>query len=70
MTGTETMTHPTSLVMDEFLDVDFGDISKSESDLYRNDSLRAGRFWSTRPGLEPSNASRPGLAPFSTSKLK
>ena len=26
-------THPTSLVMEEFLDVDLGDISKSESDL-------------------------------------
>jgi hypothetical protein len=63
-------THPTSLVMEEFLEVDLGDISKSESDLYRKDSRRAGRFWRTRPGLEPSSASLPGLAPFSTSKLK
>ena len=32
--------YPASLAMEEFRDVDFGDISKSESDLYRNDSLR------------------------------
>ena len=32
--------YPASLAMEELRDVDFGDISKSESDLYRNDSLR------------------------------
>ena len=36
----ECITYPASLAMEEFRDVDFGDISKSESDLYRNDSLR------------------------------
>lgn len=32
--------HYLSLAMLEFLDIDFGDISKSESDRYRKDSLR------------------------------
>ena len=36
----ECIAYPASLAMEEFRDVDFGDISKSESDLYRNDSLR------------------------------
>lgn len=62
-----------SLAIDEFLDIDFGDISKSLSDLYRKLSLRWGRFCRTRPAdgdAAPSRGLRPGLAPFSTSKLK
>lgn len=65
-----------SLAMDEFLDMDLGDTSKSESDLYKNDSRRCGKFWSTRPAEgdvpPPSSGDLPGLvpAPFSTSKLK
>lgn len=65
-----------SLAMDEFLDMDLGDTSKSESDLYRNDSRRCGKFCSTRPAdgdvPPPSSGDLPGLvpAPFSTSKLK
>lgn len=62
-----------SLAIDEFLDIDFGDISKSLSDLYRKLSLRWGRFWRTRPAdgdAAPSRGLLPGLAPFSTSKLK
>lgn len=59
--------------MDEFRDIDFGDISKSLSDLYRKLSLLWGRFWRTRPAdgeAAPSRGLLPGLAPFSTSKLK
>ena len=36
--------YPASLAIEEFLEVDFGDISKSESDLYRNDSRLCGMF--------------------------
>jgi hypothetical protein len=61
-----------SLAIDEFLDMDFGDISKSLSDLYKKLSLLWGRFWRTRPAegdAAPSRGLLPGLAPFSTSKL-
>lgn len=49
-----------SLAILEFLDIDFGDISKSESDLYRNDSRRCGRFCRTKPALgePPSSGER------------
>jgi hypothetical protein len=60
-----------SLAIDEFLDMDFGDISKSLSDLYKKLSLLWGRFWRTRPAegdAAPSRGLLPGLAPFSTSK--
>lgn len=52
--------------------MDFGDISKSESDRYRNDSRRCGRFCSTRPALgdPPSRGERAPPGPFSTSKLE
>lgn len=54
----------------EFLDIDFGDISKSESDRYRNDSRRCGRFCKTRPALgEPPSSGDLAPCPFSTSKL-
>jgi len=33
-----------SLAIEEFRDIDFGDISKSESDRYRKDSRLCGRF--------------------------
>lgn len=61
-----------SLAILEFLDIDFGDISKSESDRYKNDSRRCGRFCSTRPALgdPPSRGERAPPGPFSTSKLK
>lgn len=62
-----------SLAIDEFLDIDLGDISKSLSDLYRKLSRLCGRFCRTRPAegdAEPSRGLLPGLAPFSTSKLK
>lgn len=62
-----------SLAIDEFLDIDFGDISKSLSDLYKKLSLLCGKFCSTRPAdgdAAPSNGLLPGLAPFSTSKLQ
>lgn len=61
-----------SLAILEFLDIDFGDISKSESDLYKNDSRRCGRFCSTRPALgdPPSRGERAPPGPFSTSKLE
>lgn len=62
-----------SETIDEFLDMDLGDISKSESDRYKNDSLLCGRFWRTNPAdgeAAPSRGDLPGLAPFSTSKLK
>lgn len=61
-----------SLAILEFLDMDFGDISKSESDRYRNDSRRCGRFCSTRPALgdPPSRGERAPPGPFSTSKLE
>ncbi|KAG8327787.1 hypothetical protein J6590_012838 [Homalodisca vitripennis] len=55
-----------SLAMEEFLDMDFGDISKK-------DSRRWGRFCSTSPAegeAPPSRGDLPGDAPFSTSKLK
>lgn len=59
--------------MEEFLDIDLGDISKSLSDLYKKLSRRWGRFWRTSPAdgdAAPSKGLLPGLAPFSTSKLK
>ena len=61
-----------SLVREEFLDRDLGESSKSESDRYRKDSRRCGRFWRTRPaeGLAPSRGLRVAEAPFSTSKLQ
>lgn len=61
-----------SLAILEFLDIDFGDISKSESDRYKNDSRRCGRFCSTRPALgdPPSRGERAPPGPFSTSKLE
>jgi hypothetical protein len=58
--------------MDEFRDIDFGDISKSESERYKKDSLLCGKFWRTKPAdgdAPPSRGLLPGLAPFSTSKL-
>ena len=65
------LSYPASDAIEEFLDIDFGDISKSESDLYRNDSLLCGKCWSTNPGEGPSKWSRaPGPPPLSTSKLK
>ena len=71
---TQIQTYPTtSDVMEEFLDIDLGEISKSESDLYKKDSLRWGKCCSTNPGLDPSNWSRtpgPPAEPLSTSKLK
>ena len=62
-----------SLAIEEFRDIDFGDISKSESDRYRKDSRLCGRFWRTKPAdgdAPPSSGLLPGLAPFSTSKLQ
>lgn len=59
-----------SLAILEFLDIDFGDISKSESDLYKNDSRRCGRFCNTNPALgEPPSRGERAPCPFSTSKL-
>lgn len=59
-----------SLAMLEFLDIDLGDISKSESDRYKNDSRRCGRFCKTRPALgEPPSNGDLAPCPFSTSKL-
>lgn len=59
----------------EFRDIDFGDISKSESERYKNDSRRWGKFWSTSPvdedGLAlPSSGDLAPLCPFSASKLQ
>lgn len=67
----EESTH-SSLVREEFRERDFGDRSKSLSDLYKKDSRLWGKFWSTSPeeGLIPSRGLRFGDAPFSTSKLK
>ncbi len=65
-----------SLAIDEFLDIDFGDISKSESDRYKKDSLRWGKFCSTSPppeGDEPPGSRddlSAGLTSFSTSNLQ
>lgn len=60
-----------SLAMLEFLDIDFGDISKSESDRYKNDSLRCGKFCNTSPALgEPPSRGDRAPGPFSTSKLQ
>ena len=42
-------TYDSPLPMDECRDADFGDISYSESDLYRNDSRRTGKFCNVRP---------------------
>lgn len=55
----------------ELRDMDLGDISKSLSDRYRNDSRRCGKFCSTSPALgePPSNGERAPW-PFSTSKLQ
>lgn len=54
----------------EFLDIDLGDISKSESDRYKNDSRRCGRFCKTNPALgEPPSRGDRAPCPFSTSKL-
>ena len=70
-TSSRKLSYPASDAIEEFLDIDFGDISKSESDLYRNDSLLCGKCWSTNPGEGPSKWSRaPGPPPLSTSKLK
>ena len=59
--------------MDEFLDIDFGDRSKSLSDLYKKDSLLCGKFAERMRPDDGLAASMPGLllgdAPFSTSKL-
>lgn len=55
----------------EFRDIDFGDISKSESDRYKNDSLRCGRFCKTSPALgDPPSRGDRAPCPFSTSKLR
>uniref|UniRef100_A0A1B0ALX3 Uncharacterized protein n=1 Tax=Glossina palpalis gambiensis TaxID=67801 RepID=A0A1B0ALX3_9MUSC len=55
----------------ELRDIDFGDISKSESERYRNDSRRCGRFCKTKPALgEPPSSGDLAVWPFSTSKLK
>lgn len=60
-----------SLAMLELRDIDFGDISKSESERYKNDSRRWGRFCKTKPALgEPPSSGERALWPFSTSKLK
>lgn len=60
-----------SLAMLEFLDIDLGDISKSESDRYRNDSRRCGKFCRTSPVLgEPPSMGERAPCPFSTSKLE
>ncbi len=60
--------------MDEFLDIDFGDRSKSLSDLYKKDSLLCGKLAERMRPDDGLAASMPGLllgdAPFSTSKLK
>lgn len=60
--------------MEEFRDMVFGDVSKSESERYRKDSLRwlwGKEGWSTNPGLAcESMGLRPGEGPFSESKLK
>lgn len=62
--------------MDELRDIDFGDISKSLSDLYKKLSLLegVGKVWRTKPPADgeaaPSSGLLPGLAPFSTSKLE
>lgn len=54
----------------ELRDIDFGDISKSESERYKNDSRRCGRFCSTKPALgEPPSSGDLAPWPFSTSKL-
>lgn len=54
----------------ELRDIDFGDISKSESERYKNDSRRWGRFCSTKPALgEPPSSGDLAPWPFSTSKL-
>lgn len=59
-----------SLAMLEFLDIDFGDISKSESDRYKNDSRRCGKFCKINPVLgEPPSIGDRAPCPFSTSKL-
>lgn len=55
----------------EFLDIDFGDISKSESERYRKDSRRCGKFCRTKPALgEPPSSGDRAPWPFSTSKLQ
>lgn len=60
-----------SLTMLEFLDIDFGDISKSESDLYRNDSRLCGMFCRMSPAAGDALSSGDlEPCPFSTSKLK
>ena len=60
--------------MDEFLDIDLGDRSKSLSDLYKKDSLLWGRLAERMRPDDGLAASMPGLrhgeAPFSTSKLQ
>lgn len=65
-----------SLAMLEFLDIDFGDISKSLSERYKKDSRRCGQFCcSTKPfsAWFPSSGdlAPPALwPPFSASKLE
>jgi len=60
-----------SLAMLEFRDMDLGDISKSESERYRNDSRRCGKFCRTKPALgEPPSSGDRAPWPFSTSKLQ
>ena len=69
------MTSHLSLAIELFRDIDFGDISKSLSLLYRKLSLLWGRFCKTRPALgdaPPPPPTPPSSveAPFSTSKLQ
>lgn len=55
----------------EFLDMDLGDISKSESDRYRNDSRLCGMFWRMSPAAgEALSSGEREPCPFSTSKLQ
>lgn len=66
------MTYDSPLPIDECLDADFGDISNSESERYRNDSRLAGMFCNINPddGFDASKRFRfDGEPVSSTSKL-